>query len=116
MGFEGSEVSIVSDVFGEGSSRGRGAAAEKAVSPQVGCLCGGVKKFAYEDRRVWDGLWWWSMLTRWVGPGSGGLREWENRRGIGSQQSLWSTGVMWPRLQQSCGHIGSLFRSLESVP
>ncbi|XP_073330109.1 B-cell receptor CD22-like [Pagrus major] len=36
-----------------------GAATEKAVSPQVRCLvlCGGVRKFASEERMVRDGLW-----------------------------------------------------------
>ncbi|XP_073330598.1 sialoadhesin-like [Pagrus major] len=36
-----------------------GAATEKAVSPQVRCLvlCGGVRKFASEERTVRDGLW-----------------------------------------------------------
>ena len=35
-----------------------GAATEKALSPQVRCLVlgGGVRKFASEERRVWDGL------------------------------------------------------------
>lgn len=41
---------------------GRGAAVEKAVSPQGHCLvlCGGVRRFASKERRLRDGAWQWS--------------------------------------------------------
>ena len=43
-----------------------GAAAEKALSPQVRCLVlsGGVRRFASDERRLRDGLWRWSKLVR----------------------------------------------------
>ena len=42
-----------------------GAATGKALLPQVQCLvqCGGVRKVASEELRVWDGLWQWHRLV-----------------------------------------------------
>ena len=43
-----------------------GAAMEKALSPQVWCvvLSGCERRFASVDRRVREGVWWWSKSVR----------------------------------------------------
>lgn len=51
------------------------AAVAKAVSPQLRCfvLSGGNRRLASEERRLWEGVWWWSRSVR--GPGYEGLCE-----------------------------------------
>ena len=43
-----------------------GAAMEKALAPQVRCLVlsGCERRFASDDRRVREGVWWWSKSVR----------------------------------------------------
>lgn len=63
------------NVFGQGVPEG-GAAMEKALSPQVRCLVlsVGERRLESEERRLWEGVWWWSRVGEVArGPGCGGL-------------------------------------------
>ena len=74
--FEGGEVSTVSDLLWEGVPEGGGRDGEGSVTPGPVLGLGIERRLASDERRLREGVWWWSRSVRWGGgwllSGSGG--------------------------------------------